>query len=519
MMIFTACLVALLSQAQSVSGLVVTPTRRLDGKHDLAVSWTGTAAAYRVVLERPAPLIALRRLTTAKRTIFSGQPNGSYHLRVEALAIIDATETRYIVLPLAAPQPPFELHGSLSALQAAITAAPPGRELVLGDGDYTMSGAIKISGKTDLVVRSNSVGGVTLKGTGGILIDNCSRVTISGFDVLATWDWNPPDHLYSIVIHGSDNVRVTRLKMHCAEPPGSYPYWVFVDSVGDGKRSEHVRIDHCEFYGKVEQGSYIVVEGDKGVAKQVVQYCQIDHNLFRDVVGFDAQGNKETIRYGSSSISSSNSGFSAIEDNLFERCDGEDEIVSIKCCELIVRRNTFRECVGALVLRHGSRSQARDNIFLGNNKPNTGGIRIFGDDHLVDGNFFGSLAGTSAKATTAIANGTVDVDGTSGANRVDRLVYSNNKIKDCEKGIQIGWNNSGAYPLPVRNVIVSGNIISLLGSAVDNLSVPASVNYSGNVLAADKPGVIPTNGYILDPGAVFNTPAGLSVSQVGPLGP
>ena len=56
-----------------------------------------------------------------------------------------------------------------------------------------------------------------------------------------------------------------------------------------------------------------------------------------------------------------------VEDNYYEHCDGEAEIISNKSCENIYRRNTFVECKGAL-MRHGNRCTAEGNWFFGHGR-------------------------------------------------------------------------------------------------------------------------------------------------------
>jgi len=41
-----------------------------------------------------------------------------------------------------------------------------------------------------------------------------------------------------------------------------------------------------------------------------------------------------------------------VEENRFEGCRGEIEIISNKSCENVYRRNTFVDCEGTLTLRH-----------------------------------------------------------------------------------------------------------------------------------------------------------------------
>ena len=49
------------------------------------------------------------------------------------------------------------------------------------------------------------------------------------------------------------------------------------------------------------------------------------------------------------------SGYTVVEFNLFEDCDGDPEIVSVKSCDNIIRHNTFLKSYGTLSLRHGNK--------------------------------------------------------------------------------------------------------------------------------------------------------------------
>ena len=76
-----------------------------------------------------------------------------------------------------------------------------------------------------------------------------------------------------------------------------------------------------------------------------------------------------------------------VEHNLFERCDGEIEIISSKSCENVYRYNTFQNCEGTLTLRHGNRCTVEGNFFIGNHKRGSGGIRVIGEDHVIINNY------------------------------------------------------------------------------------------------------------------------------------
>ena len=95
-------------------------------------------------------------------------------------------------------------------------------------------------------------------------------------------------------------------------------------------------------------------------------------------------------------------------DNYFEHCNGETEIISNKSGENIFQYNTFFESEGTLTLRHGNRATVRGNFFFGNDKPNTGGVRIIGEDHKVYNNYFDGLRGTGNRSTITLMNGVSD---------------------------------------------------------------------------------------------------------------
>ena len=125
---------------------------------------------------------------------------------------------------------------------------------------------------------------------------------------------------------------------------------------------------------------------------------------FDDIVKEWRSNGGETIRIGTSdeSLSASNT---IVERNIFEGCDGEVEIVSVKSGGNIVRGNLFLASQGALVLRHGNGNLVERNVFLGKGKANTGGIRVINRDQIVRGNYIEGTRGTSFLSAIAVMNG------------------------------------------------------------------------------------------------------------------
>src|SRR5206468_12735705 len=78
-----------------------------------------------------------------------------------------------------------------------------------------------------------------------------------------------------------------------------------------------------------------------------------------------------------------------VEFNLFERCNGDSETISIKSSDDVIRYNTLRNSNGSIVLRHGNRNRVEGNVMLGGRS----GIRFYGNDHVVVNNLVQNSAG------------------------------------------------------------------------------------------------------------------------------
>ena len=159
-----------------------------------------------------------------------------------------------------------------------------------------------------------------------------------------------------------------------------------------------------------------------------------------------------------------------VEDNLFEHCNGEIEIVSNKSCENVYRNNTFLECAGALTLRHGNRCEVYGNVFIGNSQKNTGGVRIIGEDHRVFSNRFFDLAGEDARAAICLMNGIVNSP-LNGYYQVKRAWITSNTISRCKQDFVIGFSDEKATLPPVECVITNNIIVA----SRDNVKAPSGL--------------------------------------------
>ena len=317
-----------------------------------------------------------------------------HHALLAALLLISATASAEVV-------------DSMGSLSKAFSSLAPGSVIDVADGTYTTKGGIKIVGKkgTDekpIVLRAQARGKAVIAGVAGFILRDCEHVVLEGFAFEHDADQQ------SVLLENCQHVRVTRNIFRPVEraKPRHWEHWVTVD----GARSGENRIDHNLFERKVNRGSPLFIRGDD-VALACSQHDRIDHNYFHDVVFANGENGHETIRTGGNDLGASGqSSFTIIEDNLLEHCNGEDELMSLKSSDNIVRNNTILNCRGAICMRLGNRNVASGNFIIATESgPAFGGIKLYGFEHRVFNNYFAGLTGRRHEAPFSLIPGMYDV--------------------------------------------------------------------------------------------------------------
>ncbi|MFS1522987.1 chondroitinase-B domain-containing protein [Microbulbifer sp. 2304DJ12-6] len=197
----------------------------------------------------------------------------------------------------------------------------------------------------------------------------------------------------------ANNSRVTEIVIENFSKPERMEsdYWVALY----GKNN---RFDHGHLAGKRNKGVTIAVRLDSEDSQE--NYHRIDHNYFgpRPVLGSNGG---ETLRVGTSRYSLTDS-LTVVENNFFDRRDGEVEIISVKSGKNKIRNNTFFESRGTLTLRHGNGNLIEGNVFIGNSEDHTGGIRVINRDQTVRNNYLEGLTGYRFGSGFSIMNGVPD---------------------------------------------------------------------------------------------------------------
>jgi len=123
-------------------------------------------------------------------------------------------------------------------------------------------------------------------------------------------------------------------------------------------------------------------------------------------------------------------------------------------------------------LRHGNRNRVEGNYFFGGDKPNgtfersttyTGGIRVYGTDHVIINNYMQGLKGTRWDAPITLTQGDA-VDGSSSNLtkhfRAERVTIAYNTLVDNTYGIEIGFDKGGDYGKRLKDVTIANNIVT-----------------------------------------------------------
>lgn len=307
---------------------------------------------------------------------------------------------------------------SIKELQEAVAGAAASTTVVLKNGLYHDPCVLKGKGSKGrpIVVRAETTGKV----------ESQNQITMEGeYLSLIGFRFTGKGGIH---VKNATGCRVSRCHMNNLEGG----QWLKVDS-----RSKNAEIDHCLFERKennraMEKGCQLLRVGQTNTNEA----HHIHHNHFRDIPKGKNGNGYETIQLitdGNPKDPKGGDTGNVIESNLFERCDGESEIISVKSNGNHLRGNTFSHCLGELVLRHGHRNVVNGNWFIGG----SGGVRLQGQDQIVVNNYFDRLTGSGLAMMDGTADGMYV--------RVERALVVHNTFTNCKDTFHIGLNHS-KYP-------------------------------------------------------------------------
>ena len=384
---------------------------------------------------------------------------------------------------------------SAAAMSGALAAALPGDVIEVAEGTYADLGEIAserggVPGHP-VTIRARTRGLVTFTGVTSFIVREAAHVVLEGF-VFQTAGGT------AVKTESARDVRITR---NVFRPVETGPCdWVRIAGSYESPEplSDHNRVDHNRFEVKAQPGHYITIDGSGLPDARSSQYDRIDRNHFQDTRPRVANG-KEAVRVGWSGMSRT-SGFTTLESNLFEDCDGDPEIVSIKTSDDFFRFNTIRRSQGTVTLRCGNRGRVEGNFFFGEGKTGAGGVRLHGDDHRVFNNYFDGLTGSGSAAPLALPNGDAD----EGASldytrhfRVRRAEVAFNTLVENTHAIELGYDDGGRA-LPPEDASFDNNLVRGEEGFLVRIFTPApGTQWQGNLMwptGSASLGIAPTAG-------------------------
>ncbi len=374
-------------------------------------------------------------------------------------------------------------------LAAAINASGPGDTVVMANGTWT-------DVAIDFFAEGVEGDTITLRAEtpGQVVLDGRSRLRIGGQYLKVDGLWFRGGALTSghvIEFRRSSrrlahHSRLTNCAVTDYNPPSRATEYKWVSVYGT-----HNRVDHCHFSGKDHDGATVVIWLRDPPDDSPVWH-RVDRNHFGHRPELGKNGG-ESLRIGTSSRSMQDAHVT-VEQNLFQECDGEIEIISNKSGHNTFRHNTFRRSSGVLTLRHGNDASVYGNYFLGEGKSGSGGVRIIGERHRVYNNYFQDLQGTGYRAAVSVVNGVPN----SPLNRyfqVRDAVIAFNTFVNVRDAIVMGAGKSSEQSLAPDSIMIANNVVTTIRSPIISYEdPPLAVQYLSNVFHGAPVGIPETDG-------------------------
>ncbi len=342
------------------------------------------------------------------------------------------------------------LVNNISEFNDAVSNAEPGDFIILANGVWS---------DTELVFKGEGTKEapitLTVEEKGKVTLEGASNLQLAGEHLIIEGlvfknGYTPTNAVISFRKNRKEianNCRLTECVIDNYNNPERQvqDYWITIY----GKNN---RIDHNHISGKKNLGVTMIVGLDTKDSRE--NNHKIDHNYFGPRPTYGNNGG-ETLRIGTSHHALENSN-TLVESNYFDRCNGEHEIISNKACQNTFKYNTFFECTGTLTMRHGNETLVDGNVFIGNGKPSTGGVRVINETQTVINNYHIGLTGYRFRGAFVMMNGVPN----SPPNRYVPVIESkvnNNTFINCDH-IQLCAGSDAERSQAPRTSEISGNI-------------------------------------------------------------
>jgi poly(beta-D-mannuronate) lyase len=337
------------------------------------------------------------------------------------------------------------------AYREAVLNAKPGDRIVLENGvwsDFDMLLDAEGTAEAPIVVAAETPGKVILSGQ--------SSLRLAGEHLIVTGlvfrnGYTPRTEVISFR-RDDDNLafhsRVTETVIDTYSNPDRAQRDIWVAMYGQNNV-----FDHNHLSGKLNSGPTMAVRLNSENSQENGHI--IRNNYFGPRPVFGSNGG-ETLRIGTSHYSLTRSG-TFVENNYFDRCSGEVEIISNKSGGNTFRGNTFYRSRGTLTLRHGNDTLVESNLFDGDGAPYTGGIRVINARQTVRNNYFRNLTGERFSGALVIMNG-VPNSPINRYHQVDGAIIEGNSFENVRR-IELAEGSDAERTAAPINSVFRGNTV------------------------------------------------------------
>ncbi len=372
---------------------------------------------------------------------------------------------------------------TIEEFDAVVATLQPGDKVILANGIWTdVEFKLKVEGLPDtpIILMAEEPGRVIISGQSNLSFSG-SHIIVSG--LVFKDGFTPTSEVISFRTSKEElanNSRVTNSVIDNFSNPERHDSDTWVAIYGKNNQ-----FDHNSLTGKGNRGVTLAVKLTTEASLENDHI--IEYNYFgpRQVLGSNGG---ETLRIGTSHHSREYSN-TVVRFNYFDRTSGELEIVSNKSCGNEYRGNVFFESQGTLTMRHGHYTLVENNYFLGNRKPNTGGVRIINENQTVRNNYMYGLTGHRFRGALVVMNGVPNGP----INRYDPVVdsfFDNNIVVDSDHIQLCAGSDAERSAAPVgssmhNNIIMSKTNLDPI-TVYDDVS---GISFEGNVIneEADVP--------------------------------
>ncbi|MEX2216027.1 MAG: polysaccharide lyase 6 family protein [Phycisphaeraceae bacterium] len=370
--------------------------------------------------------------------------------------------------------PPVRAQTAVDDLQKRLDAATPGTVIDLPSGNLRLTQPLVMirsgSAEQPITIRPKNKGGVTIEGKAGFLIKGAGHVVIEGL-TFACDNTRP-----AIELIDCQNIRITRNRFRVINTPAPRQNWVHIY----GGLSGSNRIDRNLFEGLSVPGAFIAIDGSEKEPYQISKGDLIEFNHFKDIAASEA-GGARAIRLGWTGLGAS-VGQTVVENNLFDNCDGDTEIITVRSSGQTLRFNTFRNCSGYVTLRLGSGNTIEANFFQASpREEKVGAIRVHGSDAKVFNNYMEGMTQPAILLPNGVKTtspGQVPRPAAKGA----AIVF--NTLVDCLSGsLDISNDSGGSWPEQPTNCIIANNVvIAYNANLIETHGRGQGVTWLGNIM-------------------------------------